>query len=328
MKLKRSFIAQNSYRLEKGKLLRLKTLQKIPIFHISVVISRTKLRLGHSLHKRNSFIYIQLFWNTLTHDAKMGFIAFKLDEKCISISLMKMKKKLLQKEVHANHARIVSGPDPEPMSEDKLDQTLENYMCLLLDQTLSTWMMNSSGQPTQRRRHCLSSPINTEATTITTSLPEITPFIALQLRVARLEQEMSEVKKTDHSADVLASIKSQFLMIYRETYSLLPEPESIKNQNLKRVHRRLSESNGENRVRRNQDSNTPSGQQDKVALKEFDLRSRLKTTREDDSDDDEGTMMMMKAFSWIITRGRSAREKPESAASGPLTQLDADHDKG
>ncbi|GJT65947.1 hypothetical protein Tco_1017427 [Tanacetum coccineum] len=52
-------------------------------------------------------------------------------------------------------------------------------------------------------------PINTEATTITTSLPEITPFIALQLRVARLEQEMSEVKKTDHSADVLASIKSQ-----------------------------------------------------------------------------------------------------------------------
>ncbi|GKG38352.1 hypothetical protein Tco_0460064, partial [Tanacetum coccineum] len=51
-------------------------------------------------------------------------------------------------------------------------------------------------------------PINTEATTITTSLPKITSFIALQLRVARLEQKMSEVKKTDHSADVLASIKS------------------------------------------------------------------------------------------------------------------------
>ncbi|GJY79985.1 hypothetical protein Tco_0492736 [Tanacetum coccineum] len=52
-------------------------------------------------------------------------------------------------------------------------------------------------------------PINTEATTITTSLPEITPFITLQLRVAKLEQEMSEVKKTNHSADVLASIRSQ-----------------------------------------------------------------------------------------------------------------------
>ncbi|GJU19555.1 hypothetical protein Tco_1152897 [Tanacetum coccineum] len=53
------------------------------------------------------------------------------------------------------------------------------------------------------------SPINTEATIITTSLPEITPFIALQLRVEKLEQEMSEVKKTDLSADVLTSIRSQ-----------------------------------------------------------------------------------------------------------------------
>ncbi|GJT21328.1 hypothetical protein Tco_0891265 [Tanacetum coccineum] len=49
---------------------------------------------------------------------------------------------------------------------------------------------------------------NTEATSITTTLPEITSFIALQLRVAKLEQDMSEVKKTDHSAAVLDSIKS------------------------------------------------------------------------------------------------------------------------
>ncbi|GJX09634.1 hypothetical protein Tco_0199493 [Tanacetum coccineum] len=47
-----------------------------------------------------------------------------------------------------------------------------------------------------------------EAQYITKSLLKL-PIIALQLRVARLEQEMSEVKKTDHSADVLASIKSQ-----------------------------------------------------------------------------------------------------------------------
>ncbi|GKG03799.1 hypothetical protein Tco_0314186, partial [Tanacetum coccineum] len=52
-------------------------------------------------------------------------------------------------------------------------------------------------------------PINTEATSITTTLPEITPFIALRLRVAKLEQDMSEVKKTDHSTAILASIKSQ-----------------------------------------------------------------------------------------------------------------------
>ncbi|GKF83294.1 hypothetical protein Tco_0244950, partial [Tanacetum coccineum] len=52
-------------------------------------------------------------------------------------------------------------------------------------------------------------PINTEAIT----LLEITPFIALQLRVAILEQEMSEVKKTNHSTDVLASIRSQVPMV-------------------------------------------------------------------------------------------------------------------
>ncbi|GJR94158.1 hypothetical protein Tco_0266332 [Tanacetum coccineum] len=52
-------------------------------------------------------------------------------------------------------------------------------------------------------------PINTKATTITTSLLEITPFIALQLRVARLEQEMSEVKKTDHSAAMKDSMDKE-----------------------------------------------------------------------------------------------------------------------
>ncbi|GKF64616.1 hypothetical protein Tco_0188064, partial [Tanacetum coccineum] len=96
-------------------------------------------------------------------------------------------------------------------------------------------------------------PINTKATTITTSLPEITPFIALQLRVARLEQEMLEVKKTDHSIDVLASIRSQVPTAIDnylgtklndalhkvleghtadliERYSMLLGPESVKNQ--------------------------------------------------------------------------------------------------
>ncbi|GKE82460.1 hypothetical protein Tco_1552460, partial [Tanacetum coccineum] len=48
-------------------------------------------------------------------------------------------------------------------------------------------------------------PIITEAPSI---IPKITPFIALQLRVAKLEQDMSEVKKIDHYAAVLASIQS------------------------------------------------------------------------------------------------------------------------
>ncbi|GJV31451.1 hypothetical protein Tco_1391851 [Tanacetum coccineum] len=96
-------------------------------------------------------------------------------------------------------------------------------------------------------------PINTEATTIITTIPEITPFIALQLRVAKLEQDMSEVKKTDHSAAVLASIQSQVPTVVDkylgtkvddallkalekhtadliQKYSGLPAPESSKKQ--------------------------------------------------------------------------------------------------
>ncbi|GJU92699.1 hypothetical protein Tco_1317455 [Tanacetum coccineum] len=99
-------------------------------------------------------------------------------------------------------------------------------------------------------------PINTEAPAITITIPEITPFIALQLRFAKIEQDMSEVKKFDHSADVLASIQSQvppvvdkylgtklddalLKTLERHTadlvkkYSVLPAPESgIKAENL------------------------------------------------------------------------------------------------
>ncbi|GJV31071.1 hypothetical protein Tco_1391471 [Tanacetum coccineum] len=140
-------------------------------------------------------------------------------------------------------------------------------------------------------------PINMEATTITTSLPEITPFIALQLRVARLEQEMSEVKKTDHSADVLASIKSQvptvvdkylgtklddaLLKILErhtadliEKYSVLPGPESIKNQESEKSPKeiiKIKREQGEEK----QDSTYSIRSTDKVALEEFDLKSAL-----------------------------------------------------
>ncbi|GJV65158.1 hypothetical protein Tco_1475986, partial [Tanacetum coccineum] len=112
---------------------------------------------GQGIHCISKFpsIYIQLFWNTLTHDAKTGRsllhdnivpkpdLALELGK---SISLTKAEEEAVAREVHATHARIVSGPDPEPMQEDqtlspckktRLDQNLENYMCLLLDQTLS-----------------------------------------------------------------------------------------------------------------------------------------------------------------------------------------------
>ncbi|GJT79666.1 putative ribonuclease H-like domain-containing protein [Tanacetum coccineum] len=104
-------------------------------------------------------------------------------------------------------------------------------------------------------------PINTEATTITTSLPEITPFIALQLRVARLEQEMSEILER-HTADLI------------EKYSALPGPESIKNQESEKSPKeiiRIKREQGEEK----QDSTYSIRSTDKVALEEFDLKSAL-----------------------------------------------------
>ncbi|GJY57200.1 hypothetical protein Tco_0456315 [Tanacetum coccineum] len=140
-------------------------------------------------------------------------------------------------------------------------------------------------------------PINTEATTITTSLPEITPFIALQLRVARLEQEISEVKKTDHSADVLASIRSQvptavdnylgtklddalLKVLERHTadlikkYSVLPGPESVKNQESEKSPKEIIKAKKEQDEEK-QDSTYSIRSNDKVDLEEFDLKSAL-----------------------------------------------------
>ncbi|GJU58069.1 hypothetical protein Tco_1235835 [Tanacetum coccineum] len=167
-------------------------------------------------------------------------------------------------------------------------------------------------------------PINTEATTITTSLPEITPFIALQLRVARLEQEMSEVKKTDHSADVLASIRSHVLravdnylgtklddallkVLERHTadliekYSVLPGPESVKNQESEKSPKEIIKAKKEQDEEK-QDSTYSIRSTDKVDLEEFDLKTlnadedamdkevadKVKDhKRKHDSDDDE-----------------------------------------
>ncbi|GJY58558.1 hypothetical protein Tco_0458450 [Tanacetum coccineum] len=138
-------------------------------------------------------------------------------------------------------------------------------------------------------------PINTEATTITTSLPEITSFIALQLRVARLEQEMSEVKKTDLSADVLASIRSQVPTAVDNYLGTKLDDALLKSP--RRDHRAKKEPDDEN-----QDSTYSIRSTDKVDLEEFDLKN--------DDDDDEGP-------SAGSNQGRSTkRRRSDSATSG------------
>ncbi|GJY04222.1 hypothetical protein Tco_0370162 [Tanacetum coccineum] len=52
-------------------------------------------------------------------------------------------------------------------------------------------------------------PIITEAPTITTVVPESDALTAVQLRVAKLKKDVSELKKIDHTAKALASLKYQ-----------------------------------------------------------------------------------------------------------------------
>ncbi|GJT15372.1 hypothetical protein Tco_0874078 [Tanacetum coccineum] len=126
---------------------------------------------------------------------------------------------------------------------------------------------------------------------------EITLIHRLQLRWQNWRKDMSEVKKTDHSTAVLASIKSQvptvvdkylgtklddaLLRILErhtadliEKYSVLPGPESIKNQESKKSPKeiiRIKREQGEKK----QESTYTIRSTDKVALEEFDLKNAL-----------------------------------------------------
>nr|GEW46182.1 hypothetical protein [Tanacetum cinerariifolium] len=56
-------------------------------------------------------------------------------------------------------------------------------------------------------------PITIDSPTITTDVPESDALIVVQLRVAKLEKDVSELKKIDHSIEALASLKSQVLTV-------------------------------------------------------------------------------------------------------------------
>ncbi|GJY70319.1 hypothetical protein Tco_0474022 [Tanacetum coccineum] len=113
-------------------------------------------------------------------------------------------------------------------------------------------------------------PINTEAPTITTAIPEITPFIALQLRVAKLEQDMSEVKKIDHSAAALERHTADLV----EKYSVLPTPESSKKQESEKSPKEIIRIKREQEEKKQEPTYTIKST-DKAALEEFDLKSAL-----------------------------------------------------
>ncbi|GKA70464.1 hypothetical protein Tco_0776603 [Tanacetum coccineum] len=275
-----------------------------------------------------------------------------------SISLTEAEEEAVAREVHATHARIMSGPDPEPMQEDqtgsnsgKLHVSLagpnpehmddeflvtaypkvhENLKLITDERVIEENPESHSGsmssmknlddtynfgdqflydkltEDDQEKSKVIEESDSTipdpSHQTVTSTPPVIAPFTNVSstkpsslLRVARLEQEMSEVKKTNHSADVLASIKSQvptvvdkylgtkfddaLLKILErhtadliEKYSALPGPESIKNQESEKSPKEII------RIKREQGKEKQDSTysfKHKVALEEFDLKSAL-----------------------------------------------------
>ncbi|GJV80339.1 hypothetical protein Tco_1516209 [Tanacetum coccineum] len=221
-----------------------------------------------------------------------------------------------------------AGPHPEPMQEDQTgsdsgklhvslagpnpehmdDEFIEHLPKVTSTPPLIAPFTNvTSSEPSLL---VTPPPINTEATTITTSLPEITPFIALQLRVAKLEQEMSEVKKTDvllrHQTQVPTAVDNYLgtklddallKVLERHTadliviYSMLPlGTESSRIRNLK-------DSGGEYKIKKEQDeekqdstySITDEDAMDKeVADQVKDHKRKHDSDDDEDDDDDEG----------------------------------------
>ncbi|GJT35581.1 retrovirus-related pol polyprotein from transposon TNT 1-94, partial [Tanacetum coccineum] len=298
------------------------------------------------------------------------------------LHLTEAEEEAVAREVHATHARIVSGPDPEPMQEDqtgsnsgklhvslagpdpepmKEDQTgadsgklhvslagpnpehmddeflataypkvHENLKLITDERVIDDNPESHSGsmssmknledtdnfgdqflydKPTEDDQEKSKVVDESDSTipdpshqTVTSTPPVIAPFTEFSypkpsslLRVARLEQVMSEVKKSDHSTNVLASIKSQVPTAvdkYLGTKlgdALLKSPRTII---------RFKREQGEE----NTDSTYSIRSTDKVDLEEFDLKTliadedamdkevkdRVKNhKRKHDSDDDE-----------------------------------------
>ncbi|GJU67209.1 hypothetical protein Tco_1253468, partial [Tanacetum coccineum] len=67
--------------------------------------------------------------------------------------------------------------------------------------------------PQQTTTLILTQPITTDAPTITIVVPESNALTAVELRVAKLEKDVSELKTIDHSTEALAILKSQVLSV-------------------------------------------------------------------------------------------------------------------
>ncbi|GJU66999.1 hypothetical protein Tco_1253258 [Tanacetum coccineum] len=174
-------------------------------------------------------------------------------------------------------------------------------------------------------------PINIEATTIIPSLPEITPFIALQLRVARLEQEMFEEQnlmmlslrikreKGEEKQDSTYSIRSNDKVDLEEfdLIEVIFQTHRIRNKTANRnpanyhLYHALMEA-----LIADEDA-----MDKEVADKVKDHKRKHDSDDDEDDDDDEGP-------SAGSNQGRSTkRRRPDSAASGSAQPPPKDDDQ-
>ncbi|GKA95969.1 hypothetical protein Tco_0818064 [Tanacetum coccineum] len=183
----------------------------------------------------------------------------------------------------------LAGPDPEPMKEDqtgsdsgKLHVFLGTTLRALDDEVLATSLPKmSSSKPSLL---VTPPPINTEATTITTSLPEITPFIALQLRIpSSTDVDKYLGTKLD---DALLKVLERHTADLIEKYSVLPGPESIPESRSERVRRTDYQIQKRNKMKTSWKEVARQGERNRESM----IVMMMKT------------MMMMKSYSWIKTR--------------------------
>ncbi|GJV99714.1 hypothetical protein Tco_1554966 [Tanacetum coccineum] len=177
-------------------------------------------------------------------------------------------------------------------------------------------------------------PINTEAPAITTAILEITLIIALQLRVVKLKQDMSEVKKIDHSTAILASIQSKVPLVIDkyvgtklddallkalerhtvdlvEKYYVLPIPESSKKQEYKKSPEEIIRIKREQEEKK-QDATYTIKSTDKAALDEFDLKTLI---------EDENAMDKEVADTGKSTKKKRKRESESTKKSSTTKEF-------
>ncbi|GKE57998.1 hypothetical protein Tco_1497183, partial [Tanacetum coccineum] len=119
-------------------------------------------------------------------------------------------------------------------------------------------------------------PITINAPTITTVVPESDALTTVQLRVAKLETDVSELKKIDLSTKALATLKSQVPTPALESSKIQTSTINLKQQSDKSASeiRKIKKEQAENQMM----SKYTIKSTDKVALKEYDQKSTLYQT--------------------------------------------------